>query len=209
VWGTISIASTAPESAGPAILERLARFADLVQLAVGNAEAWETLTQQATTDAVTGLPNRQWFNQSLATEIARAERHSRPLSLVLFDLDNFKQVNDTFGHPTGDRVLHELGERLTAVARRSETVARIGGEEFAWILPETNAADAFTAAEHARTTIASEAFKAVGQLTVSAGVSSLTESDTSELLIARADTALYDAKRGGRNRTATFETPRP
>lgn len=204
VWGAISIASAVPDGIDSTMLERLESFADLVQLAVGNAEAWETLTQQARTDAVTGLPNRQWFNQSLGREIARAERYSRPLSLVLFDLDNFKRVNDAFGHPTGDRVLHELGRRLTAIARRSETVARIGGEEFAWILAETDAEDAFTAAEQARTVIADEPFPEVGQVTISAGVSSLTESDSLELLIQHADTALYDAKRGGRNRTVLF-----
>lgn len=127
VWGAIAIASAAPDGIDPAMLARLESFAELVQLAVGNAEAWETLTQRAITDAVTGLANRQWFNQSLASEVARAERHGRQLSLVLLDVDHFKRVNDTFGHPTGDRVLHELGRRLAACARRSETVARIGG----------------------------------------------------------------------------------
>ena len=204
VWGAIAIASAAPDRIDQAMLARLESFADLVQLAVGNAEAWETLTQQAITDPVTGLPNRQWFNQSLANEVARAERHDRPLSLVVFDVDNFKRVNDTFGHPTGDRVLHELGRRLAAVARRSETVARVGGEEFAWILAETDAEDALSAAEHVRAAIAAEPFGAVGQVTVSAGVSSLDRSNTLEGLVANADSALYDAKHRGRNRAVLF-----
>ncbi len=206
LWGALATASADPDRAGPEMLEPLESFADLVQLAIGNAEAWQTLTHQATTDAVTGLPNRQWFDQSLANEIARAQRHGRPLSLVLLDLDNFKRVNDIHGHPVGDRVLHELGARLSAQARRSETVARIGGEEFAWILAETDGEDAFTAADQVRAAIASAPFVDVGPLTVSAGVSTLTAGGTSERLIAEADAAMYEAKRGGRNRTVLFGT---
>ena len=201
LWGAIAIGSTTPAAIDALVLERLASFAQLVEIAIGNAEAWEALSRQADTDPLTGLADRRAFTHRLKAELARARRYEHPLSLVLFDLDHFKQVNDRHGHPAGDRVLKELAHRLVAMGRASETIARIGGEEFAWLLPETDMNGALAAAERARAAIAARPFPEIGSLTVSAGVSSLATGGSAEDLVEQADEALYQAKRNGRNRT--------
>ena len=117
-----------------------------MSLAAATHEARTRLASLAGTDALTGLGNRRTFDDLLAAEVDRAGRHGEPLSLVLLDIDHFKSVNDRFGHQVGDRVLVEVGRRLVAIARRGEAVTRIGGEEFAWILPRTAAAGAEAAA---------------------------------------------------------------
>jgi diguanylate cyclase (GGDEF)-like protein len=160
---------------------------------------------QATTDPLTGLANHRAFQQRLAAELERSARHGRSLSLAIFDIDHFKSVNDTHGHPAGDGVLADVAARLAGCVRRGEMVARTGGEEFCWIMPETDGAGAFEAAERARRRIAGSPFAHVGTLTISAGVCSREELDGRGLdLIGAADQALYDSKRGGRNRTTRF-----
>jgi PAS domain S-box-containing protein len=130
LWGCLGIAFQGHRA--PADTEeRLARFADLVAMAVANAEAWDTLARQASTDAITGLSNHRSFKERLNAEVTRARRYRRALSLVLIDIDHFKQVNDTHGHQAGDGVLAEVGGRLAAQARDGELIAGIGGEEFA------------------------------------------------------------------------------
>ena len=204
LWGAIALASRNPAAIDEPILERLVGFAELVEIAIGNAEAQETLARQATTDGVTGLPNHRAFHDLLGREVARAQRDLRPLSLVMLDIDHFKAVNDTFGHPVGDLVLTEVARRLTRTARAHETVARIGGEEFAWLLSETDAESAFLAAERARRAVADEAFPEVGTLSVSAGVCSLDEAPDGDALVRLADRALYWAKHNGRNITFRY-----
>jgi diguanylate cyclase (GGDEF)-like protein len=178
---------------------RLERFAQLVSIAISNADAWDRLARQASTDALTGLANRREFDERLASEMARAHRHGRRLSLALFDLDHFKRVNDSHGHQAGDDVLVRFARLLAISAREGELVARIGGEEFAWVMPETDEEGAYAAAERAREAIAREVFPGVGALTVSVGVRSLEDGDTTEELIRDADRALYWAKKSGRN----------
>lgn len=157
------------------------------------------LERLARHDVLTGLLNRRAFEERLAVEHARAARQGAPMSLVLLDIDAFKAINDRFGHPGGDGVLRELGRRLTAVLRRDEPLARIGGEEFAWILPATTAAVAVGAAERARRAIGSTPFDGIGWVSVSAGVCGLDEAGwCPQELYRLADLALYDAKgRGG------------
>ncbi len=204
MWGAIALACRNPEAIDESILDRLVGFAELVEIAIGNAEAQETLARQATTDGVTGLPNHRAFHDLLAREVARAQRDLRPLSLVMLDIDHFKAVNDTFGHPAGDLVLAEVARRLTRTARAHETVARIGGEEFAWLLSESDAESAFLAAERARRAVADEAFPEVGSLSISAGVCSLDEASDGDTLVRLADRALYWAKHSGRNMTFRY-----
>jgi diguanylate cyclase (GGDEF)-like protein len=120
------------------------------------------------------------------------------LSLAVFDLDHFKLVNDTYGHPTGDRVLAEFAERLMDERRAGDIVARVGGEEFAWIMLDADGTAAELCAERARRAIADTPFPGVGDLTTSIGVCALADADDSQLL-RRADLALYWAKSGGRN----------
>jgi diguanylate cyclase (GGDEF)-like protein len=139
------------------------------------------------------------FEERLAAECERAARHGRPLSLVLLDLDHFKGVNDAHGHPVGDRVLVELAARLRRRARAGDTVARMGGEEFAWLMPETDGPAALRAAERARAAIATEAFPGGIVVTVSGGVCDLADAGGPAELYRLADEALYWAKGHGRD----------
>ena len=172
---------------------------------IGGQERREArLEHDATRDGLTGLLNRRVFDEQLRAEIARAERHRRLLSIAMLDLDLFKQINDRHGHPVGDDVLREVTRRLAGVVRDGEYLARIGGEEFGWILPEATAADAHIAAERARRAVGDTPFHQVGTLTISVGVCQFAAGrDDLEGLYRQADEALYEAKRAGRNRTVT------
>ncbi len=181
---------------------RLGRFAELVALAIANAEARRRLVAQAASDPLTGLANHRAFFERLNADVARARRHGSPLSLVMIDLDHFKHINDTFGHPIGDRVLVEVGERLGSLAREADTLARIGGEEFAWLLPESDGPAALNAAQRARQAIAGAPFPEAGRLTTSAGVAQLADGASVNDLVRAADAALYRAKAQGRNACA-------
>ena len=164
----------------------------------------EELQSLASIDALTGLMNRRQFNNRLSGEIARAHRHRSTLSLVLFDIDNFKRLNDFYGHPTGDRILKELGQLIAANVRESDIAARYGGEEFALILPETRQIEAYDLLERLRRVVEKTVFCLPDNpltLTVSIGVTQLDlERHTMYDFVQEADQALYDAKRNGKNR---------
>ena len=203
LWGSVGAAFSGVPI--PADAERrLVRFAELVAVAVANAEAWEALARQAATDPVTGLANHRAFYEQLRAEAERARRHGRALSVALFDLDHFKQINDRHGHQTGDKVLAEVALRLADQLEGDGLLARIGGEEFAWVMPETSAPDALAAAECARSAITGSDFDGVGALTISAGVCTGTAGQSAEELVRLADQALYWAKESGRNQTAVY-----
>jgi diguanylate cyclase (GGDEF)-like protein/PAS domain S-box-containing protein len=155
------------------------------------------LTELAARDELTGLLNRRSFLVHLGGEVARARRHGRTLSLAIMDLDGFKAINDDGGHQAGDRVLAEVAGRLAMLCRQGEHMARIGGDEFAWILPETDAEGATAAVIRARIAIASEPFRGGGSLTLSAGICENSGSLDSAQMQARADRALYSAKAAG------------
>ncbi|HWH13395.1 MAG TPA: GGDEF domain-containing protein [Miltoncostaeaceae bacterium] len=176
------------------VLDRATRRA-LDEMA-GATEDLEDLTR---TDALTGLANRRAFEEALRVEKARAVRTGRPLSLVVFDIDRFKDVNDTHGHGCGDRVLREVARRLDGAARSHELVARVGGEEFGWILPDTDAEAAVAAAERARVAVAGAPVEDLA-VTVSAGAAEY--AGPADRIVERADRALYAAKRAGRDRVA-------
>ncbi|MDX6555792.1 MAG: hypothetical protein QOD86_1987 [Miltoncostaeaceae bacterium] len=197
-WGVLAIAGDRAEVDARAD-DHLARFARLIGLAVANAEARTALVALAHTDGLTGLPNQRTFHERLADEVARARLHGRQLALVLLDLDRFKLVNDTHGHQAGDRVLAEAARRLAAAARRGELVARTGGEEFAWILPDTGGPGAMAAAERALHAVSGTPFPGVGTLTMSGGVSALDATADARELFRLADAALYRAKAAGRD----------
>jgi diguanylate cyclase (GGDEF)-like protein/PAS domain S-box-containing protein len=211
LWGALAVAGSEQQWAGPVDVDRLGRFAELVAVAISNADAWDTLTRHAATDGVTGLANYRTFQERLQDEVERASRYDRDLSVVLFDLDHFKQINDLCGHQVGDQVLAETARRIEAQSRQGELVARTGGEEFAWILPEANAHGAFAAAERVRRAMEETPFAEAGRVTVSAGVCSLAESTGAMDLIRLADRALYRAKDAGRNVTRRHgeEPPAP
>ncbi len=206
LWGALNLTSKSRTGVTEAMMERLAQFAELVEIAIGNTEARTDLEQQATTDALSGLPNRRALERDLAEQVALARSRGTSLSAVVLDIDHFKRINDTYGHLTGDTVLAEVAARLRGVARTSEILARFGGEEFVWLLPETDGAEALRAAERAREAIASEPFGEVGFLTISAGVCEQRDSVTGSLLDC-ADRALYEAKNAGRNRTSRYGHP--
>jgi len=163
----------------------------------------EEIYRMAIIDGLTNIHNKRYFMDFLEREHQRAVRHSRPLSLLIFDVDNFKKANDDHGHINGDRVLGELAARCRGFVRKDECFARYGGEEFGMILPETESAGAMALAEKVRAAMAASPFALEdgGSLvvTVSIGVAELRGGDTVFGLIGRADRALYQAKGAGRN----------
>lgn len=202
LWGTIAVAAKDADRLSQDMLDRLTSFAELVEIALGNLQAWTTLSEQAAVDSLTELPNRRTFDDELRREIARADRDGGCFTVVVMDIDHFKAINDSFGHPTGDRVLVEVAARLRSVARASETVARTGGEEFGWLLPGADREQALAAAERARHAVADDEFAGVGHVTISLGLCTSTDAAEVAAVVDAADEALYEAKRGGRNRTA-------
>ncbi len=207
-WGALGAAYR--ENLIPADVElRLLRFASLVGLAISNADAWDRLERQASTDPLTGIPNRRTFRERLTEEVARAERYGRHLSLALIDLDHFKAVNDAHGHAGGDRVLVRFAQLLSAHSREGELVARIGGEEFAWLMPETDEHGARVAADRVREAFETTSIENIGRVTLSAGVCSTERARGADALMSDADRALYRAKDSGRNMTMlpVDETP--
>jgi diguanylate cyclase (GGDEF)-like protein len=170
-------------------------------LALRNARLLGENERLATRDSLTGLANRRLFDESLQREVARAQRLSTPVSLLLLDVDHFKQVNDTYGHQTGDEVLREVADALVANTKNYDVAARYGGDEFVVLLPGCCRDDAIRVAERVRNGIA----RAVGEapVTISAGVAAVPDNaNDAERLMAAADAALYEAKRTGRDRVA-------
>ena len=163
----------------------------------------EEIYQLATLDALSGLWNRRHFMETLDKEIARAQRHERELALCIVDVDLFKPVNDTYGHIAGDEVLRHIAAIIREHVRGDDIAARIGGEEFAVLLPEGGLVAARTLAERLRVSVSEAAFAPGGvprRITVSVGVAALPMPDgTRSQLLAAADAALYRAKHGGRN----------
>jgi diguanylate cyclase (GGDEF)-like protein len=169
---------------------------------------YEEMRRLAITDDLTGLCNRRHFLERLQSEIDRARRYAVPFGLLFIDIDNFKELNDSFGHQVGDRVLAELGSILKQWARSSDLVARYGGEEFVVLLPMTDKAGSQVAAERLRARIEKHVFYRRKKLTVSLGVAGFPDDgDTVERLLGCVDEALYLAKNMGRNRTCAFGEP--
>jgi two-component system, cell cycle response regulator len=177
-------------------------------LATGHVEAayYEEIHRLVTSDGLTGLSNRRAFGEALAREFSRSARYRRPLSLLLLDIDFFKNINDTHGHLAGDMALRTLGQLLRGNLRREDIVGRIGGEEFAVILPEIDLDGARVVAEKIRNLVAENTFKydeITMQFTVSIGVVIQRREDTDpDELLRRADELLYTAKRSGRNKVS-------
>jgi diguanylate cyclase len=159
-------------------------------------------------DPLTALSNRRYFDTSLERELADAQARGAPLSLVMGDIDNFKKINDLFGHQIGDEILKMFARVLTDNVHSRDTVARYGGEEFAIILPETRLESAKQLTERMRSQVegmelaVSESGQEIGKVTASFGVAELGPADDADALIQRADAKLYEAKCAGRNRVA-------
>ncbi|MFG1925313.1 GGDEF domain-containing protein [Cryptosporangium sp. NPDC048952] len=201
--------------AGLVVIGLLTRLALVVRertrLADQLAEALAEQQRLAITDPLTGLSNRRYFEQSLATEVVRARRNKRPLSLVVLDLDHFKQINDRYGHPAGDAALIQVGTLLQVITRDSDVVARYGGEEFVWLLPDTDEEGAAAMAERLRVTLAAHPVALPSGdplwITGSLGVASAQGTVDAMVLTASADEAMYRAKSAGRNRVERATNP--
>lgn len=181
------------------------------QLSSRLKEANTRLKELVYRDGLTGLYNHRYFQEALTRELARAKRYQTSVSLILFDIDRFKSINDTHGHPAGDLVLMNIAKAVDSAVRPSDILARYGGEEFAVILPETNAAGARVFAARLRRCVEGIATLVEGQLiyaTISAGTTTFSNQPgpiTKELLITAADRGLYLAKSNGRNQVVTLE----
>lgn len=159
-------------------------------------------------DQLTGLYNRHYFLQRADSEWERAGRSGEEFSILMFDIDHFKKVNDTFGHQSGDQVLKKLSGLVQGTVRGQDTVARWGGEEFIVLLPDTPAEGALVLGERIRSAVEDEEFQVVGKVTISVGLAAWSARDSSlDRLIARADSALYQAKENGRNQVRTDPGP--
>jgi diguanylate cyclase (GGDEF)-like protein len=193
----------------PILTDANARFFEVMAStaanALRNAQLFEEVEHRARTDFLTGLPNHRFFQATLTVELGRAQRHNHPLSLLMIDLDFLKEVNDRFGHPSGDLVIRTIAATIRNSCREIDFAARYGGEEFTVILPETPLSGAIQVADRIRERIAAEYVPRIGTITASVGVSNYpVNALTKEDLIRVADQALYIAKNGGRDRVAYF-----
>ncbi len=171
-----------------------------IGIAIDNAELYEKTKELSITDPLTGLANRRLMNSELKRCFQRARRYGRPFSLIMFDIDDFKLYNDTFGHQAGDRLLSQIGSIALKELRSTDLAFRYGGEEFLIILPETKIKDALVVAERLRRTI-----KTMTRVTISLGVSSYNDDASEpEQILNQADSALYLAKRSGKDRVEMF-----
>ena len=180
-------------------------FAAQVGLSIANIRLREALRTQSVRDALTGLYNRRYLEETLEREMRRAARAAQSLGILMIDLDHFKNFNDTYGHDAGDAVLRETGASLTKGIRAEDFVCRFGGEEFVVILPTADLETSRARAERLRTKMRELTImyqgKSLGMVTISVGVAAFPEHGTSpKELMAAADAALYEAKRGGRDK---------
>jgi two-component system cell cycle response regulator len=185
-------------------------IADIAASSVEKAVLYDYERQKAIRDGLTETYNHRFFQEMLDNKVAEAERNNESISLLMIDLDNFKLINDKFGHQNGDMILREAGKLMKDRIRASDILARYGGEEFAIILPKTTAAEGFKLAENLRETIENKVFISPDdvkfRITVSIGVSELGEHAHNKTdLIAAADRGLYGAKKEGKNRTEIAE----
>lgn len=215
LWGLLAVLRPAPQAWSHADVALLEGVAGQLALAWGLEQALrisrrhlQRLERIATTDGLTELVNQRHFRKLFDLQLARARRYNRRLSLIFLDIDHFKEVNDTHGHQAGDEVLKKVAEVLRDTARCTDTVARLGGEEFAVLMEETGAKGAERYAERIRQALGRELFTAAGgdfRKTCSLGIATFPEHGAqAKELMAHADQALYFAKRTGRNRTVIY-----
>jgi diguanylate cyclase (GGDEF)-like protein len=187
---------------GAAEIEQAESLVESAIPAIENARRYGEARKQAETDALTGLYNQRYFHETLRREVLRAQRYERNLALILFDVDDFKSINDEIGHLAGDRVLAQAADRLREAVRSVDVPCRIGGDEFAVILPESSAADADQLYRRVQSSMRGTAMGADNErLRLSAGIAEIQHGDTAAGLFERADGALYRAKDLGKDRS--------
>lgn len=212
--GVFQFERDAPQSYGRRDIARVQPLASQTAATIANVRAHQDVYTQSVTDALTGLYNRRHMQAVLSDERRRAERYARSLSIAMLDVDGFKKYNDMYGHPMGDVLLKELSDLLRENVRTVDVVGRYGGEEFIVVMPETSKQEAYRTAERLRTAVAATVFaagsSAAARKTISLGVATFPDDAyDAQLLVSKADQALYDAKNRGRNRTvlATSDPP--
>jgi len=210
IFGCISLNSDQPNAFDAQDLQFFSVIGYQMAATLKHFQRFSSVKTLAIYDTLTNLYNRRYFEERLGSETQKSFYGGTSLSLVMVDIDHFKEVNDTFGHTEGDKVLHEIAALLKASVRKKDTVARYGGEEFILILPEAGLEESSMIADRIRRLVEQTAFQ-VGQaqinLTVSLGISNFPShrATSKEELVKMADQALYEAKRGGRNRVCIFD----
>jgi diguanylate cyclase (GGDEF)-like protein len=209
--GTLSLFWRDPDHEPTA--EQIERAETLVESsipAIENARRYGEARKLAETDALTGLYNQRYFHETLRREVLRAQRYERNLALVVFDVDDFKSINDQIGHLAGDRVLAQAADRLRDAVRSVDVACRIGGDEFAVILPESSAEDADQLYRRVQSSMRGTALGPDDErLRISAGIAEIQHGDTAAGLFERADAALYRAKDLGKDRADISRVLRP
>jgi len=187
------------------LIEMLSSVGSQLGVAISNAQLYERAKKESLHDTLTGLPNRRYMDRQLERTVATAGAKSTQLSVIMFDIDHFKRINDTLGHGEGDRILSSVARRTSRAFRSSDQLFRYGGEEFLAILPDTDIETACTAAERVRRVVEEEC-----GVTISIGVATYRHPEDQDSMIRRADEALYRAKNNGRNMVEmeTGEPPR-
>ncbi len=173
--------------------------------AVENARRFREARKLADLDALTNLHNRRYFHDTLAREVARAHRYNRRLALVVFDIDDFKAINDRVGHLAGDAVLAQLAERVRSVVRSADIACRVGGDEFAVVLPESTLTDAEQLYRRLQFAVSTRATGPAERLHLSAGIAELAPEDDAVSFFERADEALFRAKETGKGQAVAAD----
>ncbi len=209
VVGVLNLADKkGPESFGGEDIALIELFSQLVGASIGNIKLFERIQKQATTDGLTGLVNHKAFYEILEKELWRSRRYGGQISLIMVDIDGLKEINDTYGHRAGDKVIKEISRRLRECIRQIDTAARYGGDEFAVILPNTSLNDA--------TVVAQRMVDAVGScpttwnkeqivMSISVGLGQYDADTNPEDITSRSDEALYTAKQAGKNTLRVFQ----
>jgi diguanylate cyclase (GGDEF)-like protein len=202
--GFLTVFSRSPSRAfGDDELDALEDLASRAGPAIENARRFREARQLADLDALTGLHNRRYFHETLEREVSRGHRYGRKLALIVFDLDDFKAINDRIGHLAGDAVLAEAAERVRDAVRSADIACRVGGDEFAIVMPESSLEDADLLYRRVRSAVSARTIGQAGRIFLSAGVAQLDEGDDPTSFFERADEALYRAKEAGKGQVRT------
>ena len=205
IVGVLNINDVGQDSFDVGDLDFILNLSEFIAMSISNAVLYEQTNKLAVTDGLTGISNRPSVEKSLQIEFERSKRYNSPLSLIILDVDHFKDVNDTYGHQKGDEILIAFASLLKKACRANDIAARYGGEEFVMVLPQSNAQGAFKIAERVREEMMKTSFtgnESNFAVTVSCGVAEFNKDyESINKLIAAVDQALYEAKNGGRNKT--------